>query len=133
MNLWDHWYRLDGKTPVLCKSDEEAISAMRSDRHVGDTKVGDIWVSTVFLCMDHGFGRGSDDEDYNPVLFETMIFGGPHDQEYCERYCTWDEAVRGHREACKVAFGYVPYSACHKGKESFIESVVNNMLEEQDG
>lgn len=46
-------------------------------------------VSTVFLGLDHGWGEGP------PILFETMVFGGPLDQEM-ERYCTWDEAVAGH-------------------------------------
>ena len=36
---------------------------------------GDIRVSTVFLGMDHGWGSGT------PVLWETMIFGGEHDQD----------------------------------------------------
>jgi hypothetical protein len=55
--------------------------------------VGDgfhILVSTVFLGLDHGWG---DDED--PLLFETMVFGGPNDQD-CIRYTTWAEAERGH-------------------------------------
>ena len=56
---------------------------------------GSVSVSTVFLGMDHSFGGGS------PVLFETMIFGGEHDQ-YQERYCTWDEAEKGHQIACDL-------------------------------
>ena len=35
--------------------------------HHGST----IIVSTVFLCIDHGFSRSN-----QPVLFETMVFGG---------------------------------------------------------
>ena len=30
-----------------------------------------------------------------------MIFGGEHDQ-YQERYSTWDEAIEGHKNACKL-------------------------------
>ena len=33
-----------------------------------------------------------------PLLFETMIFGGPHDG-YQERYTFWDEAEAGHAKA----------------------------------
>lgn len=51
--------------------------------------VGDARVSTVFLGLDHGWGEGP------PVLYETMVFGGPLDGE-CERYCTRAEAVAGH-------------------------------------
>jgi len=44
-------------------------------------------VSTVFLCVDMGGG----------MFFETMVFAGDSSQEHdCERYSTWDEAVRGH-------------------------------------
>ena len=45
-------------------------------------------VSTVFLGLDHGW-------DGKLKLFETMIFGGPRDQEQ-ERCATWDEAVEQH-------------------------------------
>jgi hypothetical protein len=55
-----------------------------------------VYVSTVFLGLDHSFGEGP------PQLFETMIFGGEHD-EYQERYSTWDEAEAGHKKACKLA------------------------------
>lgn len=58
-------------------------------RHVAQDNVGESHVSTVFLGVDHNFIGG------RPVLFETMIFGGEHDQEQ-ERYCTWDEAEAGH-------------------------------------
>jgi hypothetical protein len=51
----------------------------------------EIEVSTVFLMVDDNlFGDG------DPILFETMIFGGEHDQT-CVRYRTRDEAAAGHR------------------------------------
>ena len=47
---------------------------------------------------DHSFGNGK------PILFETMVFGKDkngkcdyRDQE-CERYTTWDEAIKGHNK-----------------------------------
>ncbi len=49
-------------------------------------------VSTVFLGLDHQYGDGP------PLLFETMIFGGPHDQ-WCERCSTWKEAEAQHEKA----------------------------------
>jgi hypothetical protein len=49
-------------------------------------------VSTVFLGLNHNFGRGE------PLLFETMIFGGPLAGEM-SRYCTYNEAERGHAAA----------------------------------
>ena len=61
--------------------------------------VGDV--STVFpgLDLDPRFlpGRGR-----HPVLWETMIFGGPLDG-YQERYSSRAEALRGHREAVEQA------------------------------
>jgi len=59
------------------------------DRHVGDDRIGEAHVSTVWLGLDHSFGEGP------PLIFETMIFGGPH-EEYCERYSTEEEARAGH-------------------------------------
>jgi hypothetical protein len=60
-----------------------------TSRRVAETKVGAARVSTVFLGLDHSFGDGP------PLLFETMVFGGPLDDEM-ERYTTWDEAEQGH-------------------------------------
>lgn len=55
-------------------------------------------VSTVFLALDHDLsGKGP------PVLYETMIFGGPRD-DYQERYCTRAEAEAGHARAVATAF-----------------------------
>lgn len=59
---------------------------------------GDVSVSTLFLGLDHSFGGGP------PVLWETMIFGGEHDQ-YQERYTSREDAIAGHRVACELAFG----------------------------
>ena len=61
------------------------------DRHIGKTEIGKVLVSTVFLGIDHGFHPGRP-----PVLFETMVFGGPLDQEQ-ERYETKAQAEQGHR------------------------------------
>jgi hypothetical protein len=59
-------------------------------------KPRDIWVSTVFLGLDHRYGDGP------PLVFETMIFDGPHDG-YQTRASTYDEAMAQHEEAVKLA------------------------------
>jgi hypothetical protein len=59
-----------------------------------------IRVSTVFLGIDHGFNFSG---DRPPILFETMIFGGEHNQ-YMDRYPTYEEALAGHQRACELAF-----------------------------
>jgi hypothetical protein len=91
-------YILEGKTPVLC--DDLMAWARWLDKaeiHVAHEKRGDVTVSTVFLGIDHAFGGSV------PMLFETMIFGGKHD-EYQERCSTWDEAEQMHKRACELAF-----------------------------
>jgi hypothetical protein len=69
-----------------------------SNRIVGWTQItSEITVSTVFLGFDHRhLGEGP------PILFETMIFGGPLDQQMW-RYCSWDDAVVGHGMAVEIA------------------------------
>jgi hypothetical protein len=71
-------------------------------RKVANTEIGDVRISTVFLGLDHSFEifNGSM-KDYKPILFETMIFGGEHDQ-YQERYATWEEAEAGHAVAVSL-------------------------------
>ena len=57
----------------------------------------DIRVSTVFLGFDHAWiGQPG------PVLWETMIFGGEHDQ-YQERYTSHEDALAGHERAVELA------------------------------
>jgi len=52
-----------------------------------------VHVSTIFMGLDHRhFGKGP------PILFETMIFGGPLDQ-HMWRYASWDDAITGHKAA----------------------------------
>lgn len=82
-------YVLDGHTPRLEPDLMKWGAEFRKDRHVGRTDVGEATVSTVFLGIDHNWGDGP------PVLFETMVFGGDHDQ-WTDRYRTWDEAEAGH-------------------------------------
>ena len=80
---------LDGE-PVPCDDSAEWCRWFESgDRRVASTHVGDVLVSTVFLAINHNYGAGP------PLLFETMVFGGPLD-EHCERYASRAEAVAGH-------------------------------------
>lgn len=69
-----------------------------ANRRIGYTEItSQIYVSTVFLGLDHRhFGGGP------PILFETMIFGGPLDQSQW-RYSSWDDAEAGHRAAVRKA------------------------------
>jgi hypothetical protein len=62
--------------------------------HVANDIFEGVHVSTVFLGIDHNFGFDASP----PVLFETMIFGGPMDG-FMDRYHTREEALQGHAEA----------------------------------
>lgn len=104
--MTDH-YILDGRNAVPCDDVLMWAKWYENNNHIvaawGDR--GDVYVSTVFLSIDHGFGGV-------PLLFETMIFGGPHHQ-WQDRYSTWQEAAAGHnRVVANVILGkdpdYVP-------------------------
>jgi hypothetical protein len=95
-------YILEGKTPKPASLDEWARWYQTAERHVAMSEQEGVKVSTVFLGLDHSFGRGE------PLLFETMIFGGEHDQ-WQDRCSTWDQAVVMHCKACELAG--VPYKA----------------------
>jgi hypothetical protein len=86
-------YILEGKTPVRVDVDTWGKWLNTDKRIVAKTDIGDVQVSTVFIGLDHSFGSGGP-----PLLFETMIFGGEHDQ-YQSRCSTWDEAEIEHAEA----------------------------------
>lgn len=61
-----------------------------ADRTVKRTEFGEITLSTVFLGLDHNFFSDND-----PILFETMIFGGENDQR-CWRHRSWEESLQFH-------------------------------------
>lgn len=96
--MGDH-YILDGKTPVKADLMTWArwLETAKDERIVAKTTVGAQEVSTVFLGLDHSWGGGP------PMLFETMIFGGPEDQNYQTRCSTWDEAEAMHATAVEHA------------------------------
>ena len=85
-------YILDGHKAVPCENAIEWASWYEKNylhRHVADEHIGDVRISTVFLGIDHSFGES------RPLLFETMVFGGPLDQEQ-KRCATWEEAEHMH-------------------------------------
>lgn len=80
------YYDRQGKPMTLA----EWAKASEGERHIGQDRVGDAEVSTVWMGLDHQFVVGG------PLLiFETMIFGGDYD-EFQWRYSTEEEAAAGH-------------------------------------
>jgi len=95
-------YILKGHDAVPCDDLMEWAKVFKgTNRHVASDMVGDVRVSTVFLGLDHSFGEG------DPLLFETMIFGGLHDQ-YQDRCSTWEQAEKMHKIAVDLAKGAAP-------------------------
>ena len=94
---WDlGLYVLDGHVPRRVATVREWGDARAAGGwRVAKDDVGDVFISTMFLGIDHRF-----DDAGPPLLFETMIFGGPDDEETWH-YSTWDDAVAGHAVAVK--------------------------------
>lgn len=65
----------------------------RNRKHVRSTYIGKVWVSTVFLGLDHNFTLNG-----KPLLFETMTFP---DQDLQFRCTTWREALYQHWEVVR--------------------------------
>jgi hypothetical protein len=94
MGLFPQYYILVGRLPVAVDFMTWAKWTESMDaRRVARTEINErCHISTVFLGLDHNFrGRG------DPVLFETMIFGGPLDGQQW-RCCTYNEAEHLHAE-----------------------------------
>lgn len=90
-------YILDGHTPVPAPDLETWARWYQNPENfivAKDTAPDGAQVSTVFLALDHNFFGVAGGQ---PILFETMVFGGPLNGEQV-RYATWDEAVAGHAE-----------------------------------
>lgn len=64
-----------------------------------------VFVSTIFTGLDpRPLFPLSESVPMPPLLWETVVFGGPHDQ-HSKRYRSKEEAVAGHREAVQLAKG----------------------------
>ena len=83
---------------------------------------GGVWVSTVWLGMDHSFGNSGP-----PLIFETMVFG-PEDMTDLDvmRYPTEDEARAGHDLMVTRWTGWTPGELPPDGAEqTFLTQLVN--------
>lgn len=86
------WYKInEDKTTEPLPEGQFPEDYGINSRRVGDDLVDGQRVSTVFLQLDHNWST----EDHTPILFETMIFDGPYDNEMW-RYATYAEAKAGH-------------------------------------
>ena len=80
----DYYFGWQGE-PIT--RDEWATMYM-DERHIGETRIGDVLISTVWTGFNMAvFGP--------PLIFETMIFGGEHNED-CWRYGRERDAREGH-------------------------------------
>ena len=66
-------------------------------KRISETTLKDgKWVSTVWLGLDHGFGK-------KRLIFETMVFPSKENMSDldCDRYSTLKEAIEGHKKMVK--------------------------------
>jgi len=82
VHVWGTWFE-------QARKDRRLVIAQDKDESGATT----VMVSTVFLALDHSFGHGP------PVLWETLVLGGVLDGEM-DRYCSRDDALRGHQAMC---------------------------------
>jgi hypothetical protein len=93
------YYVLRGKTPV--QVDLLTWGRWFEDikkRRIAFTQItADIFVSTIFLGIDHSFG-----DTHLPILFETMIMGDGSDTQQW-RCAFYNQALKQHTNAVKIA------------------------------
>lgn len=102
-------YNSTGKNPFRTYYDKEGNpiglwewSCLFEDvsyKRIAGKLIGNFFVSTVWLGLNHNFFSGQ-----TPLIFETMVFNEKEDKYRdfeCERYATLEEALQGHKEMCE--------------------------------
>lgn len=92
-------YKLDGRDVVQLTDTEIINDIYPLVKTIAYTDIsGGVYVSTIFLsCSSRKNALGM------PLLFETMVLGGEHD-EYTRKYATYDDAEKGHQETIEMLF-----------------------------
>jgi hypothetical protein len=88
----------DRKGSLMTVAEFCAAIARREYQRVAETTLTNgLWVSTVWLGLDHSFGFGP------PLIFETMVFPSRENMSEldCDRYSTEFEARLGHARLCQ--------------------------------
>lgn len=97
------YYKLDAQgQPVACDFDDYQQWFQHADRRVAFDLHGVVEVSTVFIGLNFALSKREP-----PRMFESRIFGGPHDGEK-RRYDTREQALAGHAELVAMIRKPVP-------------------------
>src|SRR5262245_39339639 len=88
------FYLLDEKkNPVPLPQGQFPSELDLANGVIKQEEIGKWFLSTVFLFLNHP------PEADPPVLFETLVFRGGNPSEVDgRRYCTYQEALEGHKE-----------------------------------
>ena len=87
-------YILKHRKPVECPNLKKWGRWLQTahNKRVRSTYIGNAWISTVFLGLDHNWIEGG-----APLLFETMLFKKDDgDDQTCTRATSWREALKQH-------------------------------------
>ena len=84
---WAKWFEGGGRVARIVKQEQ----------------VGKYWISTVFLALDHSFGRGE------PILWETLVFldqicGEEVHGDRCSG--SWGDAQKMHADTVALVKGW---------------------------
>ena len=86
-------------------------SCETGERSVALTKLEGCDVSTVFLGLDHGFGSEI------PIVWETMVFGGPLDREMWRCGGTREQAEAQHESVVALVEKEMLFEQRNQGKD----------------
>lgn len=92
------WYILNDKNiPIKTEMEEylEWCKAHSNRKVIGKTNIGKVFISTVFLALEHG-------TEGEHLLWETMIFSNDINDQFQERYTSQEMAVLGHEKAVRA-------------------------------
>lgn len=84
------YYVLHGTKALPVGDMFEWARAFEKPRIVKQTTIKGVFISTVFLGLDHNYYSSGP-----PLIFESMVFGGKLDLE-TRRYSTYEQAQEGH-------------------------------------
>jgi hypothetical protein len=89
------WALDENHMPYVTDDVDEYVASLTRHHRVAATKIGALFVSTIFMGVAANFGG-------RPLLFETMVFAPPHGSSATDqiidvsRYASWAEALAGH-------------------------------------